>query len=284
MMAASTAATAGDGFVAAADGELAVGRTMTIGSNHVKRMLMLRRDAAPSASPDDEPDKRMPTYVQLGSSSSALSTSSSSSLPSCSVLFSSPSPSHFPDDESDREPSEPCNLLVSLPEDLLAHIVALMDVDAMGRLRALHALARVNATLHVMLRDQLSLVTNEAAAELVRAHHKGGTDTLLNLSSSSIGRLECELLRLAMRRGIIPNHVTTLWLQCNVIDARGLRSLARGLLEMPDDARLSSMSLGENAFSPAFLGEVPRPEALARALEKLSRAAGRRRVTLRLKS
>ena len=78
-----------------------------------------------------------------------------------------------------------------------------------------------------------------------------------------------------MRR-IIPNHVTTLWLQCNVIDARGLRSLARGLLEMPDDARLSSMSLGENAFSPAFLGEVPRPEALARALEKLSRAAGRR--------
>ena len=75
---------------------------------------------------------------------------------------------------------------------------------------------------------------------------------VLRLTGKRIGALECHLIAVALKQGLIPNTTACLWLQDNRIDAYGLRWLAHGITSLPSACGLRSLSLGQNPFEWAL--------------------------------
>lgn len=202
--------------------------------------------------------------------------------------------------------------LHELCDDILCKILGVDEGRgrALDRYRLASTLSSVSKGLRASLADHPSVVglVEEASRALIANGRRDAVTVhsleccprgeLLDLSSMSMGTLECRLLALAMANGLL-SDVTSLWLQNNRIRAPGLRWLARGLRSMPPNAGLGSISLGQNPFHLALVhptdcgddaDQGERPESRARrtrtatrhAIDKLTAAAAPQRVRVRL--
>jgi len=188
--------------------------------------------------------------------------------------------------DSESESSLDTDFLSTLPDDVILLCVHAMHDDALGRLRAAYTLTAVCSTFRAGLQSGCTQLASKAAYELVNRgpHSSQLKEGLCNMSGQAIGMLECMLIARALTCGML-NDVTTIWLQHNLIDTRGLQHLARGLRGLPvNGARLRSISLGANQFHKALKAEDPINGPCARALDQLFAAADDRYVRLRLKS
>jgi hypothetical protein len=179
--------------------------------------------------------------------------------------------------------------------DLLDLVVGTAISGALTRLRNLNNLALVCSDINAAAKDLLPAYTHAATRELL---HEGSACDIatignsarelvcssqsqaaevLNLTSRSLGGLECRLLAHGMEQRLLPPTVRVLWLQNNRIDALGLRLLARGLRSEGANG-VRSVSLGANAFHKQTRDEC------ADALVALRKAVRGRRVVLRLDS
>jgi len=175
-------------------------------------------------------------------------------------------------------------LLSELPDDVILNVVEATHGDALHRLCLVYTLAGVCRSLRISVRRTTSLFAEAAARELVgrKCCCVQLDQGLLNMSSQNIGRLETLLLARALSCGMLQGP-TTLWLQNNAIDAKGLRDLARGLRTMPNSvSTIRSMSLGANAFHAALQRDSLDCNATVRALEDIKAAAATRGIKLRL--
>jgi len=174
-------------------------------------------------------------------------------------------------------------ILSELPDDIILNVVEATHGDALHRLRLIYTLAGVCRRFRIGVSRTTSLFAEAAARELVGREgccvqlEQG----LLNMSSQNIGRLEASLLARALSCGMLQGP-TTLWLQNNAIDAKGLRALARGLRAMPRVPTIRSMSLGANVFHAALQRDSEECDATLCALEDIKAAAATRGIKLRL--